>query len=110
MHSSLLPVVTPTQQDRSHPAHEPAQPRKILRSTEMRSGSFQIPPMERVFFGRPFDQAIEEEVERLNAKRIFLLLSNTLNRKTKEIEKVRARLGDKIVGEFDEMPAHIPRD
>jgi maleylacetate reductase len=76
----------------------------------MRSGSFQIPPMERVFFGRPFDQVIEEEVERLNAKRIFLLLSNTLNRKTNEIEKVRARLGDKIVGEFDEMPAHIPRD
>jgi maleylacetate reductase len=76
----------------------------------MRSGSFQIPPMERVFFGRPFDEVILEEVERIGAKRVFLLVSNTLNRKTDEIEKVRRRLGDKFAADFDEMPAHIPRD
>lgn len=76
----------------------------------MRSGAFQIPPMERVFFGRPFDEVIAEEVERLDVKRVFLLVSNTLNRKTDEIQKVRNRLGDKVAGEFDEMPAHIPRD
>lgn len=76
----------------------------------MRSGAFQIPPMERVFFGRPFDEVIAEEVERLDARRVFLLVSNTLNRKTDEIQKVRNRLGGKVAGEFDEMPAHIPRD
>jgi maleylacetate reductase len=76
----------------------------------MRTGTFQIPPMERVFFGRPFDEAIVEEVDRLEAKRVFLLVSNTLNRKTDEIEKVRRRLGDRFAAEFDEMPAHIPRD
>lgn len=76
----------------------------------MRSGAFQIPPMERVYFGRPFDEVIQEEVERLKAQRVFLLVSNTLNRKTGEIAKVRNRLGALFAAEFDEMPAHIPRD
>jgi maleylacetate reductase len=76
----------------------------------MRSGVFNIPPMERVFFGRPFDEAIIEEVDRLEAKRVFLLVSNTLNRKTNEIQKVRQRLGDRFAADFDEMPTHIPRD
>lgn len=76
----------------------------------MRSGTFQIPPMERVHFGRPFDEAIAEEVERLGAQRVFLLVSNTLNRKTNEIEKLRRRLGARYAAEFDEIPPHIPRD
>jgi maleylacetate reductase len=76
----------------------------------LRSGSFQIPPMERVFFGHPFDEVIAEEVERLEAKRVFLLVSNTLSRKTGEIEKVRRRLGGRFAADFDEMPPNIPRD
>ena len=76
----------------------------------MRSGNFAIPPMERVYFGRSFDDAVMEEVERLDARRVFLLVSNTLNRKTDEIEKVRSRLGTRYAATFDEMPAHIPRD
>jgi maleylacetate reductase len=46
----------------------------------------------------------------LEAKRVFLLVSNTLNRRTDEIQKVRQRLGDRFAADFDEMPAHIPRD
>jgi maleylacetate reductase len=76
----------------------------------MRHGTFLIPPMERVYFGRPFDAVIEEEIDRLGAQRVFLLVSNTLNRKTGEIDKVRLRLGARHAATFDEMPPHVPRD
>jgi maleylacetate reductase len=66
--------------------------------------------MERVFFGRPFVEVILEEVERLDAKRVFLLVSNTLNNKTGEIAKLRDALGGKFAAEYDAIPAHIPRD
>jgi len=76
----------------------------------MRKGVFNIPPMERVFFGRPFTEVVVEEAERLGAQRVFLLVSNTLNRKTDEIENLRTALGQRYAATFDEMPAHIPRD
>jgi maleylacetate reductase len=76
----------------------------------MRKGTFIIPPMERVFFGRPFIEVVLEEVERLGAQRVFLLVSNTLNNKTDEIHKLRTALGDKFAAVYDDIPAHIPRD
>lgn len=76
----------------------------------MRQGSFSIPPMERVFFGRPFVEVVLEEVERLGARRVFLLVSNTLNNKTDEIGKLRDALGPRFAAIHDDIPAHIPRD
>lgn len=76
----------------------------------MRQGSFSIPPMERVYFGRPFVDVVVEEVERLGANRVFLLVSNTLNNKTDEISKLRDALGAKFAAIYDDIPAHIPRD
>lgn len=76
----------------------------------MRQGAFIIPPMERVFFGRPFVDVIVEEVERLQARRVFLLVSNTLNNKTGEIRALRDALGPTFAALYDDMPAHIPRD
>lgn len=66
--------------------------------------------MERVFFGRPFVEVVLEEVARLDAKRVFLLVSNTLNNKTPEIRKLQEALGDKFAALYDNIPAHIPRD
>lgn len=76
----------------------------------MRQGFQTIPPMDRVLFGIPTSQAIHEEVMRRDAKRVFLLVSGTLNRNTDEIEKVRRALGDRYAAEFDRMPPHMPRD
>jgi maleylacetate reductase len=76
----------------------------------MRKGSFSIPPMERVFFGRPFVEVVMEEVARLDAQRVFLLVSNTLNNKTGEIRKMQDALGSKFAAIYDDIPAHIPRD
>jgi maleylacetate reductase len=66
--------------------------------------------MERVFFGRPFVEVILEEVARLDARRVFLLVSNTLNNKTDEIRKMRDALGSRFAAIYDDIPAHIPRD
>ena len=65
--------------------------------------------MEEVRFGVPAAEAIAEQVARMGAQRVFLMVSGTLNRTTSEIEKIRRALGNKCVGLFDQMPAHSPR-
>lgn len=74
------------------------------------TGSFNFPPIERVMYGMPAAQALREEVQRLGAKRVFMLASRTMNRTTDEVSKVRAELGDRFAGLYDSMPSHSPRD
>src|SRR5512134_2096714 len=66
--------------------------------------------LERVHSGRPVATALAEEAERLGARRVYLVASNTLNHKTDEIEKVRRALGAKLVGVFDRVRPHVPRE
>jgi maleylacetate reductase len=65
--------------------------------------------MDEVVFGRPGSEAIVEQLDRLGAKRAFLMVSGTLNRKTDEIENIRRVLGPRCAGTFDTMPPHTPR-
>jgi maleylacetate reductase len=53
--------------------------------------------------------AIAQEAKRLDAKRVYLVVSRTLNTKTDEIDKVRVALGDRFAGIFDRMPQHTSR-
>lgn len=64
---------------------------------------------ERVLIGEPAAQAIAAEATRLYAKRVFLLVSHSLNHKTDEIEKIRQALGSRFAGLYDSMPPHGPR-
>jgi maleylacetate reductase len=73
------------------------------------SGTFAFPPMDQVIYGKPAGAAVLDEVKRLNAKRVFLVVSRTLNTKTDEIEKVRTSLGDSFAGLFDRVPPHTSR-
>jgi alcohol dehydrogenase class IV len=66
--------------------------------------------LERVHSGGPVAEAVAEEAERIGAKRVFLVCSHTLNTKTDEIEKVRRALGAKLVGAFDQVRPHVPRE
>jgi maleylacetate reductase len=66
--------------------------------------------LERVHSGRPVAAALAEEAERLGARRVFLVVSNTLNHKTDEIEKVHRALGARLVGVFDRVRPHVPRE
>lgn len=65
--------------------------------------------IDEVVYGTPAAEAIGALVERAGARRVFLMVSGTLNRETDEIEKIRTALGNKCVGTFDKMPAHTPR-
>jgi len=73
------------------------------------SGHVVFSQQDEVIFGRPAGEAAAEVAERLGAERIFLMVSGTLNRETDEVEKLRAALGEKCVGTFDNMPPHTPR-
>jgi maleylacetate reductase len=73
------------------------------------SGRVVFGQMDEVVFGRPAAEAIAAQVDRLGATHIFLMVSNSLNRNTDEIDKVRRALGNRYAGTFDRMPAHTPR-
>jgi maleylacetate reductase len=73
-------------------------------------GSYQYPPMECCIYGKPCSISIREEAERLDAHRVFLIVSRTLNTTTDEIEKIRGALGDRYAGTFDGVPQHTTRD
>jgi maleylacetate reductase len=76
----------------------------ILRTT------FNFPPIERVMHGTPAACALREEAIRVGARKVFLLVSRTINRTTDEVSKVGAALGDRFAGSHDHMPPHTPRD
>jgi alcohol dehydrogenase class IV len=69
-----------------------------------------LTPLERVHSGRPVAAALAEEAERIGARRVFLVCSGTLNAQTDEIEKVRRALGSRLVGVFDKVRPHVPRE
>ena len=75
----------------------------------MQSGRVVFSQMDEVQFGVPAAQAIAEQTRRLDAQRVFLMVSGTLNRQTDEIDKVRRALGNRCAGTFDRMPPHTPR-
>ena len=65
--------------------------------------------MDEVVFGKSAAEAIADQVQRLGTTRVFLMVSNSLNRNTDEINRVRRGLGNRCAGIFDRMPPHTPR-
>jgi maleylacetate reductase len=65
--------------------------------------------MDEVVFGRPASEAIVEQMDRLEARRAFLMVSGTLNRETDVIENIRRALGSRCAATFDAMSPHTPR-
>jgi len=66
--------------------------------------------IEEVVFGHPAARAIVAQMDRLGARRGFLMVSGTLNRHTDEIATIKQALGPRCAGLFDAMPAHTPRE
>jgi alcohol dehydrogenase class IV len=71
-------------------------------------GAYTYLPLERVIFGRPAAQAAAEEAARIGAKRVFVVSSKSLSRKTEEIGKIKVELKERFGGLFDECVAHTP--
>jgi len=75
----------------------------------MLTGTYRFPPMESVVYGRPFAEALKEQVEASAANSVFLLASGTLNRETDLVEQVRRALGNRLAGVHAGIGAHTPR-
>jgi maleylacetate reductase len=75
----------------------------------MRETVFDFPALERLAYGKPAAQALAAEVERIDAKRVFLIVSGTMNRTTDEVQKVRTALGNRYAGTYDGVPPFTPR-
>jgi maleylacetate reductase len=75
----------------------------------MLSGTYRFPPMESVVYGRPFAEAVEEEVDRAGANAVFLLASGTIERETDMVGQIRRALGNRLAGVHARIGAHTPR-
>src|SRR5215472_14760280 len=76
---------------------------------EMLSGIYRFPAMDRVVFGNPFAETLAQEVDRLDARAIFVLASGTLARETELVERLRLMLGNRFAGLCAKIGAHTPR-
>jgi len=74
------------------------------------NGTHLFPTMDRVIFGKPMAEAVSGEARRLDRKRVFLIVSRTLNTRTDAIAKLRDALGDRFAGLFDGIPQHTSRE
>jgi len=75
----------------------------------MLSGVYRFPPMESVIYGRPFAEAVKEQVEQSGATAVFLLASGTLARETGLVGQIRDALGNRLAGVHARIGAHTPR-
>ena len=65
-------------------------------------------PLDRVIWDTPAEDAILNEIRRLNLDKVFIVASSTISKKTNEISKIKNILGNKFVGMFDSCIAHSP--
>jgi maleylacetate reductase len=75
----------------------------------MLSGAYRFPQMESVIFGKPFAETVASEVDRLDARAVFVLASGTLARTTDTVDRLRQALGNRIAGVCAKIGAHTPR-
>jgi maleylacetate reductase len=75
----------------------------------MLSGVYRFPEMESVVFGKPFTEALAQEVDRLEARAVFVLASGTLARTTDTVDWLRRILGNRMAGVCAKIGAHTPR-
>ncbi len=75
----------------------------------MLSGVYRFPQIESVVFGKPFGEALAQEVDRLDARAVFILASGTLARTTDTVDRLRQVLGNRIAGVCAKIGAHTPR-
>jgi maleylacetate reductase len=65
--------------------------------------------MEEVTYGVPLEQALSDEVKRLDMKAVYVMASGTLARETDLIDRVRQVLGNRMAGLCTRIGAHTPR-
>jgi alcohol dehydrogenase class IV len=72
-------------------------------------GSYEYFRQERVIFGKPLAEALAEELAHHDAQRIFVVATRSLSRRTDVVQQLRAVLGNRFAGLFDDVESHVPR-
>jgi maleylacetate reductase len=72
-------------------------------------GIYQNFAIDRVVYGKPAAETLVAEAARLGAKRVFLVVSRTLDTETTWVHEMRTVLGARYAGSFAGMPSHTPR-
>jgi maleylacetate reductase len=75
----------------------------------MQSGVYRYPHMDRVIYGSQVADVLGAEVDRLDARAVFVLASGTLNRDTDVVTTIRRVLGNRCAGVAAKIGAHTPR-
>ena len=75
----------------------------------MLSGVYRFPAMESIVFGKPFLEVLAQEVDRVEARAVFILASSTLARETNTVDRLREMLGNRLAGVCAKIGAHTPR-
>src|SRR5919109_2203394 len=73
-------------------------------------GTYRYPCMDRVAFGRPWEQVLTEEVERLGGRRVFAIASSTLAGTLALADAMRDALGERLGGFATGIRSHTPRE
>lgn len=73
-------------------------------------GLYQYFRQERVIFGHELASAVPAELARHAARRVFIVATRSLSRKTDVVERLCALVGPRLAGKFDEVEPHVPRE
>jgi len=76
----------------------------------MKSGVFNFLALDRVHFGIPAAEALQQEIAQRASERVVIVTSRTLNRTTSVVTDLAHTLGNLVVGIFDQCVEHTPRD
>jgi alcohol dehydrogenase len=68
-----------------------------------------FPPQEKVIFGPGSINQLADEVDRLSAKRAFIITGKTIAKKTDLLERVQKILGNRQAGVFLPISQHVPK-
>ncbi|QLC26470.1 iron-containing alcohol dehydrogenase [Parasphingopyxis algicola] len=78
-------------------------------SAVTQSGQMVFTSTESVVFGRPAAEALSDIADARDARRIFLLASETLRTSTPEIERIEKALGKRHATTWSGLAPHVPR-
>ncbi len=75
----------------------------------MKPGTYRYPHMDRVIYGSPVAEVLGAEVDRLDARAVYVLASGTLARTTDVVTTISRVLGNRCAGVMAKIGAHTPR-
>jgi maleylacetate reductase len=74
------------------------------------SGAYRPPKAEGIFFGQAFDRVIDQVLAEHSGQRSFVLVSKSIRTQTNDLRRLEEKLGSRLVGVFDGVTAHTPRE